>query len=352
MKAALSPPKLASTFRATTPSDLPRLVELIAGAFEVRPDVAFLRADIMQWKYWERRDDWVGARSYVLERDGRFVAHAGIWPAVVYRNDAEYRGVHVIDWAADSSVPGVGLALLQRLTKTFDFIYSIGGSQKTLSILPLFGFRVVAKSWTAARPLRPWRLTAHSPHGGWRLPARLVRNAAWSLLPSAQSVREWSCEPVDLDQIGIVAPPADRALPRNPEFFRYLDRCPTCRCFPFRVLERGRSRGYFVLARVGHQARLAGIWLDADEQARRHIVYVLAQGAARMLTGVYELSVSGSTAEAADAAVAAGFRIRATADVYQFIRRSLHDPTAIDFEFQLSDFDGVFFDEAAAPFLC
>ncbi len=72
---------MKSLFRASTPDDSARLTALFAEAFDCPPDSSLFNPALMAWKYWDHREDWTEPRSYVLERDGRIIAHAGLWPA-------------------------------------------------------------------------------------------------------------------------------------------------------------------------------------------------------------------------------------------------------------------------------
>jgi hypothetical protein len=129
---------MKSTLRATSIEDLNRVRQFLQRAFNSSPDKQPMDDALMAWKYWDRRDDWEGPRAYVLERDGVIHAHAGIYPVTF--GAGEVRGIQMIDWASAKESPGAGLALVQKLSANFDFIYSIGGSEITCKILPAYGF--------------------------------------------------------------------------------------------------------------------------------------------------------------------------------------------------------------------
>ncbi|MGH9558822.1 MAG: hypothetical protein ACRD30_06235, partial [Bryobacteraceae bacterium] len=115
------------TLRPAEPGDLSAIRELLQRAFRVSADAPFLNPALMQWKYWEAREDWTEPRAYILERDGAIAAHAGIMP--VSFGGGTIRGVQMIDWASAQDSPGAGLSLVQQLAARFDFIYSIGGGE-------------------------------------------------------------------------------------------------------------------------------------------------------------------------------------------------------------------------------
>jgi hypothetical protein len=344
--------------RPSEASDLPGLVDLLARAFKVTPDAPFLRADLMKWKYWEPRSDWTEPRSYLVEEEGRIVAHTGIWPAVIQVDGTDRRGIHMIDWAADPDALGAGARLLQHMLHVFDFVYASGGEIRARAIFPLLGFREVARSWKAARPLRPWKMAVNPMFYEWRLPARILRNVGWSLLPRERSVGGWSFERADP---GDLAPPSastaapadarDAEIPRSAAFFQYLDRCPGCRCFTYRLMYRGVTKGMFMLMQVRHHARLS-VWLQDSTVETRRIAYSLALRAARSHRDVIELVVMGSTQVAVEAAAGSGFRIRNTTPVFFRARNGLWHDRSPPIQFQLCDLDATFFDDGGTLALC
>src|ERR1700730_17741318 len=174
---------MPSVFRHTTPEDEKGLIEFLIRIFAADPRDDFVNPSLLRWKYWSEREDFREPRSYVIEKDGRIVAHAGLWPVTLRTGPTIERGVHMVDWAADPTAPGVGVSLLQRLTKSFDFVYSIGGSEMTQDVLPKLGFRTVAETLTWARPIRPWKQMLHHQSKDLRLPLRLARNIWWSRSP-------------------------------------------------------------------------------------------------------------------------------------------------------------------------
>lgn len=95
---------MKSTFRPTTIEDQSEVRRLLQRAFGATDDAPFLVPKTMAWKYWDHRDDWESPRSFVLERDGVVVAHAGILPLAF--DGGEVRGVQMIDWASSKDSPG------------------------------------------------------------------------------------------------------------------------------------------------------------------------------------------------------------------------------------------------------
>jgi len=277
---------MGSILRPTTIDDEAQLIDFLTRVFSVGRDAPFVNPNVLRWKYWVPRPDWSDPRSFVIEKGGQIVAHAGLWPVTVRTGSGVERGAHMIDWASDPQTPGVGVSLLQRLTKSYDFIYSIGGSDMTQAILPKFGFRVSTKALTFARPLRPWRQMLQHQSKDVRLPLRLARNFWWSRTPARVLTPGWvATEAAASDVSGTEVLTADR----DGSFFHYLQQCPAARFLGFHILNEGRKSGFFALSVVGKQARLAGLWLENPSSECWRIAFHLVQDAALRHTAASEL---------------------------------------------------------------
>jgi hypothetical protein len=322
-------------FRPTTASDEPSVIGLAIRVFGASVDSPFLEPALLRWKYWWPRDDFDDPRAYVLELDGRIMAHVGLWPVIV----GGERGMHMMDWMADPASPGAGVSLLQKLTKRFDFIYAIGGSGMTLEVLPKFGFRVVGEACTWARPLRVLRQMLHHPRKDWRLAARFGRNFWWSRMPSRTARR---CSSAVLAETGI-------CNERGKGFFQFLDMCPTARCLTFQIWRDGRQLGYFALMVVRSQARVAGVWLTEPSAENWRITFELAQDAALRHTEACEITARAFPEHTRIAAQAAGMRLRNRASVFLYRKSGAQDGLALDF--QMADNDAIFLADRAPSFL-
>ena len=315
--------------------------------FGAEPDAPFLEPSLLRWKYWEPRADCREPRSLVLEKDGRIVAHVGLWPVTVGSSAAaRERGLHMIDWASDPNVPGAGVSLLQRLIKGHDFVYSIGGSETTQVILPKFGFRTVVKTQTWARPIRPWRQMLQHQSRNWRLPVRLARNWWWSRTPARVIERGWTAAGPDAGGADGLAALANQ---RDEAFFRYLRQCPVARCLTFDLVYEGRKAGFLALSVTPEQTRVAGIWLEDSSTENWRTAIHLAQQAALKYTSTSELVLRCTSEASATAAAQAGMRLRATTPVFLWRKGGGAGPLPL--QFQLSDNDEFFLRERRAGFL-
>ena len=335
---------MKSTFRATTKDDLPNICAFLQRVFETGPHPAFLAPEVMLWKYWAHRDDWTEPRSYVLEKGSSIVAHAGIWPVTFGGGAQAIRGLQIIDWAAAKDSPGAGLTLVQKLAAMFDFIYSVGGSEATQKVLPAFGFVKYAREWNGARPIRPVRQILTHQTRNWKLAPRLLRNYFLSKHKTMHQNDSWQAEEIAAHQIAadLVSPQASFS-PRTPAFFKYLVSCPVTRFHCYRIRNANEQQGHFAIGVLRGQARLAGVWLrDTSPQSWR-MAYTIAQRTAANLPCAYEFVAAGTEGASAEAAALSGLRITRGSIVYLLNKPGrLNLPQ--DFQFQLSDHDGVFLD--------
>jgi hypothetical protein len=252
----------------------------------------------------------------------------------------------MIDWGSDPEAPGAGVSLLQRLTKEYDFVYSIGGSETTQSVLPRFGFRTVAEAPIWARPIRPWRQMLQHQRKDLRLPVRLARNVWWSRSPPVAIERGWAAVEAGAGGAEDAAVPGSE---RDASFFRYLDRCPVARCQTYAIVNEGRKAGFFALSVLREQTRVAGVWLEDPSAENWRTAFHLAQDAARQHTDTSELVASCATVASANAAAQAGMRLRARAPVFLFRKGGPVEPLPL--QFHLCDNDAVFLRGRLAGFL-
>ena len=344
---------MKSTLRPTSVDDLSALRQFLARAFGVGPGAPFVNPAAMAWKYWDRRDDWTGPRGYVLERDGAIVAHAGIWPMTFGAGADAVRGVQMIDWASAKEAPGAGLALVQKLTAMFDFIYSIGGSEMTCKVLPAFGFVECAREWKAVRPLRPVRQMLTHQTRTWKLAPRLVRNWLWTMPKGLSPHSNWKAVEIPPQEISeefsLSNVAGARFSPRPSAFFEYLLQCPAARFSLYGIMDDHKSRGHFAMSVSRGQARVAGVWLREPTQEAWAAAYVLAQQTALRLKGAYEIVTAGSEGPSRQGAAQAGFRIMPGPLVYLLDKKRKLSLSS-EFQFQLSDDDAAFHDTGMASY--
>jgi hypothetical protein len=266
---------MGSQFRPTTIDDQERLIEFLTRTFSLERDAPFVNPELLRWKYWEPRPDFSDPRSLVIENEGQIVAHVGLWPVAIRRSGGIERGLHMIDWA--SGTPGAGLSLVQRLTRSYDFIYGIGGSEMTQAVLPKFGFRSECETVTWSRPIRPLKQIVYHQTRDIRLGARFARNFSWSVHPARRHDRRWAARRATADDAAALNAVTEQ---RDPQFFSYIDRYFGSRSLLFRIMFEGRTAGLLLLVVTGLQVRLAGAWLENASEEGWRAVFELAQEAA------------------------------------------------------------------------
>ena len=342
------------SLRPTTSDDLSELRQLMQRAFNIGPDAPFMDSPVMAWKYWDRRDDWDGPRAYVLEQDGVIVAHAGIYPLTF--SAGEVRGVRMMDWVAAKEYPGAGLALLRKLDNMFDFIYSIGGSEKLRKITEAYGYVEYVRQWKGARPLRPLQQALRHQYRNWKLAPRLIRNFIWSLPKPSDSCsyRGWGAEEITPDLVSEDFYSQNMAIayfsPRPPAFFEYLLRCPVMPMRLYGIHDDRGPKGHFAIGVLRGQARLAGMWLREPDADAFQAAFSLAQQAAMQLDGAFEIMAAGTEGLSEGYAARSGLRIMTHTPIYLLNKKKKLNLSP-DFQFQLSDDHRFFLDSGDTSFL-
>ena len=207
----------------------------------------------------------------------------------------------------------------------------------TQKIIPAIGFKIVGDTWSGARPLRPLQQVLSHQYRDWRIPARFVRNALWSIVPPGAALRGW--------EISEVVGENEQRFPcvgalRSDLFFKYLQACPTATIRLFEIRQDGCRMGRIALSVVHGQARIAGIWLNNPTEENLYFAYVLAQRAARAMGSAFEITTTGSTPASERAAISAGMRIRKHTPIYLLSDKVSAPPGT--FDFQMIDTDAVF----------
>ena len=324
---------MSTHFRPTTPDDVLQLQILAASAFDSRAPLPFVDRDMLQWKFWSPRADFDQPRSYVIESQGRIVAHAGLWPVSLDQD----RGVHLIDWMAAPDEPGAGVFLHQHMAELFDFQLSIGGAQMALDILPALGFTPIGTAYSWARPLRPLRQILNHQQRNWRLAPRLARNLWWSLAPRRSAGDAGHYEPIEHCSSG----------ERSARFFDYLRACPGASVHNFAIAGPSGPIGEFALVVIALQARIAGIWLRQPTADNWTLALECAQRAALAHTDACEIVFRSASEASRAAAPRAGLHLVASEQICTRGRDGgvVYPPL----DYQLCDNDATFLSSYRSP---
>lgn len=339
------------------PAERKALVDFLLTTFRLGPEAPFVAGDLIRWKYDDPRPDWQGPRSFVWKDGDAITAHACMWP-VTYRLPAgDVAGSYLIDWAAARTSAGAGVALLRSLGRKVDALFAVGGSSDTRTILPKLGYRHIGDLSFYVRVLRPWRQTRTDPFPrGWKAPLRLARSIVWSRSPALAPGPRWSAKPVAAwDASAQPLFDASTRWPfvctrRTPELMNYFLRCPGAAWSAALVLYESTPRGWYVLSRVGGQARIADIWVDSDSAADWGAAYGLALRTAAEDPEACELVASASIPPAMEAAERAGFRFRHAEPIFVLDpKKRFADSAPLNVTFLESDL--AYISDPAYPYL-
>jgi hypothetical protein len=256
---------MKSSIRPSTPADS----AAIAALFAERGMRVNVNPQYLSWKYWQPRADWPRPRSFIVESGSELIAHAAIIPGTCAWGARRVAIIQMIDWVARAR-SGAGVMLMKHIGKMAGALLGIGGAAETRSILPHLGFRPAGSATGYARPLYPLRILRSSPT--WKRLPRFAR-AAWRRSAPAAPDAGWQARRLAGDEIGAITP----VLPlpthgmavteRSADLFRYVLSCPTVPMQLYAVERAGRVRGYFLLAAVLGQVRIADCWMDSAESA-------------------------------------------------------------------------------------
>ena len=342
---------MAFEFAPLQSSEESDLIQFLIKSFGADPNLNSFRPEVIHWKYFAGHSEWAGSRSFVVKRDGQIVSHGGVWPLRIAMPKAEVKLIHLIDWAASRSAVGAGVQLLRKVAGLADVLITIGGSADTRNLLPKLGYRRVGELWQYAMVVRPWLQFRTTPQKNWKTPVKFLRDFARSGLPKVPN--GWKATKVSqFSGTTITAPNTTNYLSpaRTATGLDHLLRCPAARFSGFEVSDSQRLRGYFVLAQVGRQMRIADLRIDADDRASWQAMCALASFWAAQHPEVCEIVAASSIDSMKDAWSQAGFIHRRTEPIFCYDPHNLlgSDPAL---NLNLADGDQCFLNDPEFPYL-
>jgi hypothetical protein len=202
-------------------SDLDEVSEFLRRSFDAHDDAPIASRDMLRWKYIEPADIGLEDASYILGSNGRIVAHAGLRIATFRSPDGgRHKCGVIVDWTADRSAPGAGIALYRHLMGQVPATYLIGGTATTQAVAERLGFKRGQRARVYARWVRPLDEFLKRPMSP-RSALRLLHGVAHASLDRLASVEDLSILPVTAfhdsfgDVLGGVVPThaiADRSV--------------------------------------------------------------------------------------------------------------------------------------------
>jgi len=304
--------------RPSTPEDGPAIVALMQRA-GLQPHV---EPEHLHWKYWRERPDWSGPRSFVLT-DGRdLLAHGAVVPGTMRWGTRQAGVIHMIDWAARREALGAGVQLMKHIGGMTDFLLGVGGSHRTLAIMPRMGYRRCGTVRGYVRTLNPLGILQRPTRAPWKRGPRMVRSLLWSCTAPRRALGGWRVRRLNIDaleQIAAALPQADSGLAlfqRSPALLRHALECPIVAVELF-VLERdGAVGGYFMLSYAPGQARLIDGWVRSADPAHWRALAHAAVEEARRHGGMAELTTWASDPRWGQVLRTCGFHERLQLPVY------------------------------------
>jgi hypothetical protein len=301
---------MTRAIRPSTPADAESIGELLT-------QVGLhsnLEPQQLHWRFWLPRGDWPGPRSYVMTEDAEVIAHAALVPGTWLCGSRRVRLIHLIDWAARRG--GAGGILLRYIAQQADALLAVGGSAATLRIIPSLGFRPTGAIRGYVRTLHPLRLLRGRGRERVRGLYRVARAALRSLGAPGGPPSGWRARRLSGGALAEICPVLPSAAPgmgvaeRSVALFAYALECPAAPMALYLAEHGGRARGYFLIASVPGQVRIADCWAASDtaEEWRALLGCAVAQAAADPQAA--EIVGWANDALTAGALEACGFRAR------------------------------------------
>lgn len=260
---------MIAVVRAAELTDLPEIGKFLTRIYKFESTHPLADPKLLEWKYLSPRPGWKGSRSYILEKNGRIVAHCGVCPATFHLPDGSFvESLTMTDWAADPSAPGAGIMPFRKLMGMASAPFVVGAIATRQIVLAL-GFRQVGEALTYAAWLRPWRefrvrpLTQRSAlrlAHGWTHPIRDAKGTgtSWDFLrvpkfnDSLQPIlsrknRSWT------------------ACERTLADLNYLLEYPHLEMAGFLLLRQGQTAGYFIVGKAAWEARVLDLVVDSED---------------------------------------------------------------------------------------
>lgn len=325
-------------FRATEPAELPTIKAFLTQVFAAPADAPFARDAHLRWKYFVPRDDSPASRSFVLQNESSFAAHACAWPFQIVTKDAAISGVHPIDWVASSAIPGAGALLLRQMRTLAPVSCCIGGTDIAQKVIAQTGYRPSGEIKFYSRPLRPWKQFLSHQNRNYKLPARFLRNLAWSAKAGASPPRGWTAQEISPknfpDELAPVPSESMLVAKRSASLFEYFAQCPIARYKLYIASRYGVPAGYFLLSFTPGQAHIADAWSVDGGVENWRALYKLAVSVA----DANEITTGAAIPAAQSALEWCGFRVHSTLPVMLFDSKKLL-PSGVAIHFQMIDND-------------
>ena len=348
---------MAFEFVPAQASEQEELIRFLVMTFRADPALISFRPDVVRWKYFSEHPDWPGPRSYVVKENvkekNEIVAHGGVWPVRLAGPAGAIRAIHLIDWAASRSAVGAGVFLLRKMATLADVMLTIGGSPDTRAVLPKLGYRNCGELRQYARVIRPWMQFRTTPEKNWKTPLKWLRNSVRAISGIGQVPAGWEASKVaafegEPDSLTGITP--NILSPRTSASLNYLLNCPAATFAAYTVSQSQRLCGYFLIARIGRQARVIDLCVKSESQEAWNATCLLAAHTAAGDPEICEVVAASSIGPVQDAWLRAGFVERRREPIYCYDPRKVLPP-GVPLDLNLIDGDQCFMTDPRSPYL-
>lgn len=259
-------------FAPTLASEQPALIEFLSRVFAAGPQLNSFQPRVLEWKYFSPHPEWPHPRSFLLKNKQEIVAHGGVWPFRLRVDGSDVQAIHLIDWAGSAAFLGAGVHILRNIAVMCDVMVTVGGSQDTRKILPKLGYRHGGTLRRYVRVVRPWLQVRTRQSHDWKSPLRFLRSSIALFKPLPEIPRAWRVDKVAefKAEIEPLLQPCRSSQPipsaRTAANLNYVLTCPAAEFSAYVVSEEGGPPlGYFIVSKIGRQARIVDIGTYKDD---------------------------------------------------------------------------------------
>jgi hypothetical protein len=345
---------MAFEFVPVQASEQEDLIRFLVSAFQADPALVSFRPDVMHWKYFSEHPEWHGPRSYVVKDKRQIVGHGGVWPVRLSTPTGTFSAIHLIDWAASRSAVGAGVFLLRKMAALADVLLTVGGSPDTQAVLPKLGYKNFGELRQYARVIRPWKHFETTPEKNWKTPVKWLRNTMRAMNRTAEVPKEWQASKVERFDREPESPagtmPNVVSSLHTGAGLNHLLNCPAATVSAYTVSQSRRARGYFLIAKIGRQARIVDLRVRDANQESWNAVCALAAQTAASDSEICEVAAASSTQAGRDGWLQAGFTARRREQIFCYDPRKVL-PQGLPIDLSLVDGDQCFMSDPLSPYL-
>jgi hypothetical protein len=280
--------------------DIPELRAFLAKHLSKPADIPSLLPDYLHWKYFHPRADYPAPRSWAYRDDGgKIIAHIGIGPITFLLPGSKPTANMMIDWAASPEMRGIGLRIMEEVSKDLPLHFGLGGTAAAQRSMKRQKYTTPGTLETfrkALRPLGEFR-DEPPPFKRWHV-YRMVRG--WrSNLESRRLAADWSSERISSFRSieAVLRSPDDcpwTRCDRTADMMDYMLACPAnTRAFVLR--HKGSPLGYALMTQRRTQVRIADLWVSTADAKLWTGAYAAAEQAARSYPDAWDLTATCST---------------------------------------------------------